>query len=48
MPDCKRKNETSCFGCIYEDADGLTDAISNCVCCSRMCEFAKNDNYRKK
>ena len=40
--------DISCSGCVYEDVDGSTAAISNCVCCSRNVEFAKNDNYRKK
>lgn len=40
--------EKSCSGCVYEDADGSTPAISNCVCCSRMVDFAKNDYYKKK
>lgn len=40
--------EKSCAGCVYEDADGSTSAISNCVCCSRNVGFAKNDNYKKK
>ena len=40
--------EKSCSGCVYEDADGSTAAISNCVCCSRNVDFAKNDYYRKK
>jgi hypothetical protein len=37
-----------CSGCVYEDADGSTTAISNCVCCSRNVDFAKNDYYKKK
>ena len=40
--------EKGCSGCAYEDADGSTSAISNCVCCSRNIEYAKNDYYRKK
>lgn len=48
MFDMSETNEDCCSGCIYEDADGLTDAISNCICCSRNVSFAKNDNYRKK
>ena len=44
----KRRVENDCSGCVYEDADGLTTAISNCVCCSRNVEFAKNDYYVKK
>lgn len=40
--------ENSCSGCVYENVDDTTDAISNCVCCSRMSEFAKKDYYRKK
>lgn len=42
------KENTGCAGCIYEDADGSTVAISNCVCCSRNVEFAKNDYYKSK
>lgn len=37
-----------CSGCIYENTDGSTEDIGNCVCCSRNSEFAKNDYYRKK
>ena len=37
-----------CSGCIYENIDDTTDAISNCVCCRRKVEFAKNDYYKKK
>ena len=40
--------DNRCFGCVYEDSDGSTTAISNCVCCSRNVEYAKNDNYRKR
>lgn len=40
--------DNSCAGCVYEDADGSTPTISNCVCCSRNVYFAKNDYYRKK
>lgn len=40
--------DTSCSGCVYEDCDGSTSDISNCVCCSRNIEYAKNDYYRKK
>ena len=40
--------ENGCSGCVYEDADGSTDAISNCVCCNRNVDFALSDNYRKK
>ena len=43
-----KENENTCSGCIYEDADGSTATISNCVCCSRNVEFAKNDYYRSK
>lgn len=39
--------DTSCSGCVYEDNDGSTVAISNCVCCSRNVPFAKNDNYKR-
>lgn len=41
-------NTSNCSGCVYEDSDGSTTAVSNCVCCSRNVHFAKNDNYRKK
>ena len=37
-----------CSGCVYEDADGSTEGVGNCVCCSRMVEAAKNDYYKKK
>lgn len=37
-----------CVGCVYEDVDGSTTAISNCVCCSRNVDFAKNDYYKMK
>lgn len=37
--------EDGCSGCIYENADDTTDAISNCVCCSKMNDLAKDDNY---
>ena len=40
--------DNSCSGCVYEDADGSTGAISNCVCCSRKVDFAKNDYYKKR
>lgn len=40
--------ENSCSGCVYEDADGSTAAISNCICCSRNVDFTKNDNYKRK
>ena len=40
--------EKSCAGCVYEDVDGSTEDISNCVCCSRNVGFAKKDNYRKR
>lgn len=36
-----------CSGCIYENADGSTEDIYNCVCCNRMVSVAKSDNYRK-
>lgn len=42
------KVENGCCGCVYEDADDTIDIISNCVCCSRMVNFAKNDYYKKK
>lgn len=38
----------TCQGCIYEDLDGSTEEISNCVCCNRISEYAKYDNYKKK
>ena len=41
-------SENPCRGCVYEDADGSTTAISNCVCCSRNVDFAKNDYYKRK
>ena len=37
-----------CYGCFYENVDDTTDSISNCVCCSRMVEFAKEDHYVKR
>lgn len=40
--------DNGCSGCIYEDVDGSTEDTSNCVCCSRMVDFAKNDNYKKR
>ena len=40
--------EKNCSGCIYKNVDGSTTDISNCVCCSRMVDFAKNDYYRRK
>ena len=40
--------DNNCSGCVYEDADDSTVAISNCVCCSRNVEFAKNDYYKSK
>ena len=40
--------KNGCTGCVYEDADGSTSAISNCVCCSRNVDYAKNDYYKKK
>ena len=40
--------EKTCSGCVYEDVDGSTNTISNCVCCSRNVDFAKNDNYKRK
>lgn len=42
------EKEDDCSGCVYEDADGSTPAISNCVCCSRNVDFAKKDYYRKR
>lgn len=48
VPRIEDNIENGCSGCIHEDADGSTDAISNCVCCSRMSGFAKKDYYRKK
>lgn len=44
--DFEEKEEDSpCADCVYEDADGSTPDISNCIDCSRICDFAKNDNY---
>lgn len=40
--------DSGCAGCIYEDIDGSYEEISNCVCCIRMNDIAKNDYYRKK
>ena len=40
--------DNDCTGCVYEDADGSTAAISNCVCCSRNVDYAKSDYYRKR
>ena len=40
--------DNGCVGCVYEDADGSTTAISNCVCCSRNVDYAKNDYYKKR
>lgn len=40
--------DKSCAGCVYEDADGSTTEISNCVCCSRNVDFAKNGNYKER
>lgn len=40
--------DSACSGCVYEDADGSTEDIGNCVCCSRMNDAAKNDYYTKK
>jgi hypothetical protein len=39
-------DDNPCFGCIYEDTEDTTDLISNCVCCNRNNELAKNDNYK--
>lgn len=36
-----------CSGCIYENIDDTTDAISTCVCCSRKVDFAKYDYYMR-
>ena len=40
--------DNPCSGCVYEDADGSTEDIGNCVCCSRTVDDVKNDYYRKK
>ena len=40
--------DNPCYGCVYEDADGSTEDIGNCVCCSRVVDAAKNDYYKKK
>lgn len=42
------EEESTCKDCIYEDVDDTTDAISNCVCCKRLNDLAKNDYYMKK
>ena len=42
------ERKLGCSGCVYEDADGSTKDIGNCVCCSRMNEIAKHDYYKKK
>ena len=44
----KEMENSPCAGCVYENADDSTPAISNCVCCSRMVDYAKNDYYKKK
>ena len=36
-----------CSGCIYENIDDTTDAISTCACCSRKVDFAKYDYYMR-
>lgn len=46
--EINEKVDNCCSGCVYEDIDDSTSAISNCVCCSRMVDFAKNDNYKKR
>lgn len=43
-----KQADKSCSGCIYEYTDGSTSDISNCGCCSRNVDYAKNDNYRAK
>ena len=48
MEDESNNSHKDCSGCVYEDADGSTEDIGNCVCCNRMVETAKNDYYRKK
>lgn len=40
--------KAKCSGCVYENEDGSTEAVSNCVCCSRQVDFAKHDNYKRK
>ena len=46
--DESNNSHKDCSGCVYEDADGSTEDIGNCVCCNRMVDYAKNDYYRKK
>jgi hypothetical protein len=40
--------ENNCDGCVYENVDDTTNVISNCVCCKRNVDFAKNDYYTKR
>lgn len=40
--------DKSCTGCIYEDEDGSTTAVGNCVSCSRNVDFAREDHYVKR
>lgn len=37
-----------CAGCVREKEQGLSDAISICVCCNRLNNLAQNDNYERK
>lgn len=46
--ECWFDEYKGCSGCVYEDADGSTVDISNCVGCSRNSELAKNDYYKRK
>ena len=45
--DAEVSAESSCSGCIYENVDDSTVAISNCICCNRLVDTAKNDYYKK-
>jgi hypothetical protein len=36
----------TCKGCQFENCDGSTEDIANCVCCKRINEDAKKDNYK--
>ena len=42
------EGNSACAGCVYEDTDSSTEDMGNCVCCSRMVDFAKHDNYKRK
>lgn len=41
------ENKKACNGCKHENADGSTAEISNCVCCNRTNDLAKNDYYEE-